>query len=129
MLYLFSQHQIFFFFENYFSIFFLIFFAIFLSCFLLGASYIFAVQKPDFNKMTIYECGFDPYEDSRNFFNIKFYIVAILFIIFDLETLLLFPWANNLSALNNFGFWLIFEFLFELIIGFIYIWLIGVLDW
>lgn len=66
-------------------------FAIFLAIVILGASFFFAIQKPDTEKLSIYECGFDPYEDSRNKFDIRFYIIAILFIIFDLETIFCFP--------------------------------------
>lgn len=72
-------------------IFFFLIVAVILSLIILGASYLFSVQKPDTEKLSIYECGFDPYEDSRNKFDVRFYIVAILFIIFDLETVLCFP--------------------------------------
>lgn len=65
--------------------------AILLAFVILGASFFFAVQKPDTEKLSIYECGFDPYEDSRNKFDIRFYVIAILFIIFDLETVFCFP--------------------------------------
>jgi len=79
------------FFEEYFPILILIFVSIVLSLIIFGFSFIFAIQKPDVEKLSVYECGFDPYEDARNTFDVKFYIVAILFIIFDLEVMFLFP--------------------------------------
>lgn len=80
-----------FFFEEFFPVIILFCIISFLACLILGASFFFGVQKPDPEKLSIYECGFEPYGDSRNKFNIRFYILAILFIIFDLEAVLLFP--------------------------------------
>jgi len=83
----------------------------------------------DIEKLSAYECGFDPFEESLGRFDIKFYIVAILFLIFDLEIVFLFPWSVILLQLPLFSFWIIFYFLFILIIGFIYEWKKGALDW
>jgi NADH-quinone oxidoreductase subunit A len=80
-----------FFITDYFPIFILFLIISIIACIILGASYFLSVQKPDPEKVSIYECGFEPYEDSRNTFNIRFYIIAILFIVFDLEAVLLFP--------------------------------------
>lgn len=92
-------------------------------------SYLLAVQNPDTEKLSSYECGFEPYEDARNVFDVKFYLVAILFIIFDIETMFLLPWTISLSSLDILGFWAMIDFIIELGIGFIYIWYIGALDW
>src|SRR3546814_7559606 len=86
------------------------------------------LQKPDAEKISAYECGFDPYEDARNSFDIRFYLVAILFIIFDLEAMFFFPWSVTLGANQSIAFWGMIDFLLELIIGFIYAWLIGALE-
>jgi len=94
----------------------------FLSYFLVG-------QIFDFEKLSAYECGFQPFEDARTKFNVKFYLVAILFIIFDLEVSYLFPWAIYLNNIDFYSFWWMFIFLFILSIGFIYEWLKGALDW
>lgn len=83
----------------------------------------------DTNKRTPYECGFEPFEDARNIFYIKFYLVGILFLIFDLEVAFLFPWVLSLVKIGYFGFWSMFFFLFILIIGFVYEWKMGGLEW
>lgn len=82
-------------------------------------------QKPDTEKLSAYDCGFDPYRDSRNAFDVYFYIVGILFIVFDLEAMFFFPFTISIKHINSFGFWVILDFLVELIIGFIYTWKIG----
>jgi NADH-quinone oxidoreductase subunit A len=92
-------------------------------------SYLLAVQNPDSEKLSSYECGFEPYEDARNDFDVKFYLVGILFIIFDIETMFLLPWTISLSSLDILGFWSMIDFIIELGVGFIYIWYIGALDW
>lgn len=92
-------------------------------------SYLLAVHNPDTEKLSSYECGFEPYEDARNVFDVKFYLVAILFIIFDIETMFLLPWSISLASLDLLGFWSMIDFIIELGIGFIYIWYIGALDW
>lgn len=117
------------FFEEYSSIIILGFLAIFLALLIFGASFLLSNQKPDTQKISAYECGFDPYEDARNAFDIRFYIVAILFIIFDLEAMFFFPWVVSMSQLNSFGFWVMVDFILELGIGFFYAWKIGALEW
>jgi len=114
---------------EYFPILLLIFVSIGLALVILGASYFLSVQKPDVEKTSVYECGFDPYEDSRNIFDIRFYIVAILFVVFDLEAMFLFPWAVSLPYAGSMGFWSMFDFLLELTIGFVYVWKVGALEW
>ena len=94
-----------------------------LSAFVVGS------QKPDIEKLTAYECGFDAFDDSRKPFDVRFYLVAILFIIFDLEIAFLFPWAVALGDIGVFGFWSMIVFLGVLTIGFIYEWKKGALEW
>ena len=94
-----------------------------------GASYIVARQRPDAAKDAPYECGFDAFEDSRMKFDVRFYLVAILFIIFDLEVAFLFPWAISLGSIGAFGFWSMMIFLGILTVGFIYEWRKGALEW
>jgi len=115
--------------EEYFSILLLLLVSVGLACIILGASYFLWVQNPDTEKLSVYECGFDPYEDSRNKFDVRFYLIAILFILFDLEALFLFPWAVSLAHISSMGFWTMADFLLELAIGFVYIWRIGALEW
>ena len=100
-----------------------------LSLLLLGLSFVFSTQKADPEKLSAYECGFDPFDDARGRFDIRFYLVAILFIIFDLEVSYLFPWAMVLRQLNLFGFWTMIVFLLILTVGFVYEWQKGALDW
>lgn len=83
----------------------------------------------DDEKSSSYECGFNPFGDARNKFEVKFYLIAILFIIFDLEISFLFPWTVILYKINLFGFISMLFFLFILALGFIYEWLVGALDW
>lgn len=90
----------------------------------------FLIQKDsNIEKSSTYECGFEAFEDSRNMFDVKFYLVAILFVIFDLEVLFLLPWSIVLCVLNLFGLFAMFLFLFILSLVYIYEWLIGALDW
>jgi len=93
------------------------------------ASYIVARQHPDSEKLSAYECGFDPFDDARGRFDVRFYLVAILFIIFDLEVAFLFPWAVALGDIGLFGFWSMVVFLGVLTVGFIYEWKKGALEW
>ena len=88
-----------------------------------------SVQNPETEKLSSYECGFEPYEDARNKFDVKFYIVGILFIIFDIEAVFLFPWSVSIGNIDLIGFWSMVDFIFELTIGYAYIWITGVLDW
>lgn len=100
-----------------------------LSAIILSLSFFVATQKPDPEKTSAYECGFDPFEDARGKFDIRFYLVAILFIIFDLEVTFLFPWAISLRTIDLFGFWSMMVFLLILTIGFVYEWRKGALEW
>jgi NADH-quinone oxidoreductase subunit A len=95
----------------------------------IGASYVIVPQKPDVEKTSAYECGFDAFDDARHKFDVRFYLVAILFIIFDLEVAFLFPWAVTLGKIGAFGFWSMMVFLAILTIGFIYEWRKGALEW
>jgi len=92
-------------------------------------SYSVSVQKNDTEKLSPYECGFDPFDDARNVFDVRFYLVAILFIIFDLEISFLFPWCLALGLLPIFGYWVMFFFLLLLTFGFLYEWKKGALEW
>ena len=92
-------------------------------------SFIVGVSKPDSEKLSAYECGFEAFEDARGRFDVRFYLVAILFIIFDLEVAFLFPWAISLGSIGMFGFWSMMIFLLILTIGFIYEWKKGALEW
>lgn len=92
-------------------------------------SYVLSSKSIEKEKVSAYECGFNPFEDARNQFDVRFYLVAILFIIFDLEVSFLFPWAVTLNQLTLIGFWSMFIFLLILTIGFIYEWKKGALEW
>ena len=98
-------------------------------CIVCFSSWIIGKQLPDSEKLSPYECGFEPFEDARIQFDVRFYLVAILFIIFDLEVAFLFPWAVALSDIGLFGFISMMIFLFLLTIGFIYEWKKGALEW
>ena len=100
-----------------------------LSLAFVAINYIAAPSKPDPEKLSAYECGFDAFDDSRMEFDVRFYLVAILFIIFDLEIAFLFPWAITLGKIGVFGFWSMMIFLGILTIGFIYEWKKGALEW
>ncbi len=95
----------------------------------IAASYIIVPQRPDAAKNSAYECGFEAFEDARRKFDVRFYLVAILFIIFDLEVAFLFPWAITLGKIGIFGFWSMMVFLAILTVGFIYEWKKGALEW
>ena len=92
-------------------------------------NYLLSPRKPDPEKLSAYECGFDPFDDSRMEFDVRFYLVAILFIIFDLEIAFLFPWAISLGKIGLLGFFSMMIFLLILTVGFIYEWKKGALDW
>ena len=100
-----------------------------LSCVFVVINFILSPKKPDPEKLSAYECGFEPFEDSRMEFDVRFYLVAILFIIFDLEIAFLFPWAISLGSIGILGFFSMIIFLFILTVGFIYEWKKGALDW
>jgi len=94
-----------------------------------GASWVVVRQHPDSAKNSQYECGFDAFEHSRGQFDVRFYLVAILFIIFDLEVAFLFPWAISLGRVGLYGFWSMMVFLAVLTVGFVYEWKKGALEW
>jgi NADH-quinone oxidoreductase subunit A len=96
---------------------------------MLGASYVISRQRPDSEKLSSYECGFEPFEDARRQFDVRFYLVALLFIIFDLEVAFLFPWAISLGKTGQFGLWSMMIFLGVLTVGFVYEWKKGALEW
>ena len=93
------------------------------------ASYLLGIKNTDAEKVSIYECGFDPFGDSRQKFEVRFFLVGILFIIFDLEISFLFPWSVVLSHISIFGYWTIILFLAILTIGLVYEWMKGGLEW
>ena len=115
--------------EEYLGVFLFLVIAVLLAVVIAGLSYTLSSQKPESEKLSSYECGFEPYEDTRNKFDIKFCLVAILFILFDIEVVFLLPWSITLSQLNLLGFWSMVDFLLELGIGFIYVWKLEELDW
>ena len=115
--------------SNYLSIIIFAFVALGLSVGFIVLNYIFSPKKPDPEKLSAYECGFEAFDDSRMEFDVRFYLVAILFIIFDLEIAFLFPWAISLGNIGLFGFVSMMIFLFILTVGFIYEWKKGALEW
>jgi len=115
--------------EEYLNIFIYLCFATFLGLLIISLSYFLVTQSPETEKLSTYECGFDPYGDTREQFNIRFYIIAILFVLFDIEIIFLLPWCVSLSQLDLLGFWSMVEFLAELGIGFIYVWCVGAVEW
>ena len=100
-----------------------------IACAMMGGSLLAGHQKPYAEKVSAYECGFEAFDDARRRFDVRFYLVAILFIIFDLEVAFLFPWAVSLSEIGLFGFLSMLGFLAVLTVGFIYEWNKGALDW
>lgn len=93
------------------------------------ASLLAGLRKPDPDKLSAYECGFDAFSDARSKFDVRFYLVTLLFIIFDLEIAFLFPWAITLGQIGVFGFWSMVLFLAVLTVGFVYEWKKGALEW
>lgn len=114
---------------NYLPILIFIFIAAGMSVVMIMGSLLLGKQNPDPDKLSAYECGFDAFTDSRNKFDVRFYLVTLLFIIFDLEIAFLFPWAISLGTIGVFGFWSMIVFLTILTVGFIYEWKKGALDW
>lgn len=100
-----------------------------ISCAAVFGSLLFGKQNPDPEKNSAYECGFEAFTDARNKFDVRFYLVCLLFIIFDLEIAFLFPWAVSLKEIGAFGFWSMMIFLGVLTVGFIYEWKKGALEW
>lgn len=115
--------------NEYLAVLFFLIVAILLATIIIGASYFLARQNPDSEKLSAYECGFEPYEDTRHVFDIRFCVIAILFIIFDIEVMFLIPWCISISKLDILGFWSMIDFLVELGIGFVYVWYVGALEW
>ncbi len=103
--------------------------AVGLSMAMIGASWLLAPKRPDSEKLSSYECGFEAFSDTRGRFDVRFYLVTLLFIIFDLEVAFLFPWAVALGDIGLFGYWSMMIFLAVLTIGFIYEWKKGALEW
>ena len=115
--------------KDYLSILIFLFVALFLSFGFIVLNFLFSPKKPDPEKLSAYECGFSAFSDSRIKFDVRFYLVAILFIIFDLEIAFLFPWAISLGNIGLLGFISMMIFLFILTVGFVYEWKKGALDW
>ena len=116
-------------FESYFPILVFMGIALGLALVMICAPMLIGRQKPDTEKLSTYECGFEPFGDARGKFDVRFYLVAILFIIFDLEIAFLFPWAVSLETIGEFGVWSMMVFLGVLTIGFAYEWKKGALEW
>ena len=114
---------------DYLSIIIFLFISLFLSIGFIVANFLASPSNPDPEKLSAYECGFEAFDDSRMEFDVRFYLVAILFIIFDLEVAFLFPWAISLPLIGITGYMSMMLFLFILTIGFIYEWKKGALDW
>lgn len=115
--------------EQYIPVLIFAFIALGLSIVVIVIPFLLNKMRPDVEKNSQYECGFESEGEVRNEFNIKFYLVAILFIIFDLEVAFLFPWAVSLNEIGQFGYWSMMIFLIVLTIGFIYEWMRGALEW
>ena len=115
--------------KDYFPIILFLIIALILSFGFIIINFLFSPKKPDPEKLSAYECGFEAFSDSRMEFDVRFYLVAILFIIFDLEIAFLFPWAISLGSIGPLGFWSMMIFLFILTVGFVYEWKKGALDW
>ncbi len=114
---------------NYLPILIFIDIGLFVGVAFIGIGLALAPNRPDEAKLSPYECGFEPFSDARAKFDVRFYLVAILFIIFDLEIAFLFPWAVVLDEVGLFGFWAMVLFLVVLVVGFIYEWMNGALEW
>ena len=115
--------------KEYLALFIMLVTAIFLTIIILSFSYFLSKQNPDSEKLSAYECGFEPYEDSRHIFDVRFCLIGILFVIFDIEMLFFIPWCVSVSKLSLLGFWAMVDFLFELGLGFFYVWYTRALEW
>ena len=103
--------------------------SLFIGVALMAAPFLIAIRNPDPEKVSAYECGFNAFDDARMKFDVRFYLVSILFIIFDLEVAFLFPWAVAFKSVGAFGFWSMMAFLGVLTVGFVYEWRKGALEW
>lgn len=115
--------------NDYLQILILIIVSITISFMLILLSYFLVFQKPDSEKLSIYECGYEPYENSRHNFNIQFFLIAVFFMIFDIEILFIMPWTLSVAKSNLLNFWAIIDFIIELGLGFFYIWYNNCLNW
>jgi NADH-quinone oxidoreductase subunit A len=115
--------------ENYFPVLMFILVGLAVGVLPMVAGFVLAPHKPDAEKLSPYECGFEAFEDARMKFDVRYYLVAILFILFDLEIAFLFPWAVVLDEIGLFGFVSMMIFLAILVVGFVYEWMQGALDW
>ena len=115
--------------RDYFAVLVFLCVAAILGVLMLASAGIVAVSRPDPEKVSTYECGFNAFDDARMKFDVRFYLVAILFIIFDLEVAFLFPWASAFADVGPFGFWSMMVFLAILTVGFVYEWKKGALEW
>lgn len=115
--------------KEYSEIFLFLIISLIISLLIFLLSYVLVPKQTDTEKVSAYECGFNPFDDARITFDIRFYLVAILFLIFDLEISFLFPWAIVLNQISSFGYWIMMLFLFILTIGFVYEWKKGALEW
>lgn len=115
--------------SEYFPILVFLVIAIIMAAVFVGMAWLVAKQNPDADKLSAYECGFEAFGDTRSRFDVRFYLVSILFIIFDLEVAFLFPWAISLGDIGMYGFWSMMVFLGILTVGFVYEWRKGALEW
>ena len=115
--------------ENYFPILMFVLVGVAVGVLPVAMGFILAPSRPDPEKLSPYECGFEAFEDARMKFDVRYYLVAILFILFDLEIAFLFPWAVVLKEIGLAGFFAMMLFLFVLVVGFIYEWVKGALEW
>jgi len=115
--------------ENYLPVLIFLGVALGLGALLMALGFVLGPRRPDAEKLSPYECGFEPFTDSRMKFDVRYYLVAILFIIFDLEIAFLFPWAVSLDSVGGFGLIAMGVFLLILVIGFIFEWKKGALEW
>ena len=115
--------------SNYLPVLIFVLISLALAVIVIGLGYFLGTRRPDSEKLSPYECGFESFEDARMKFDVRYYLVAILFIIFDLEIAFLFPWAIVLNEIGLFGFVSMMIFLGILVVGFVYEWMKGALEW
>jgi NADH-quinone oxidoreductase subunit A len=115
--------------NEYINIFTLLCVSFFLAIFLVFSSFFLIAQNPNSEKLTTYECGYESYENTRHTFNVNFCLISLFFLIFDVEMLFLIPWCLSISEINLLSFWCTIDFIFELCIGYFYIWYFNSLDW